>query len=120
MPLSEREQQILAEMEKDLYEEGRGPARGGVRTEPRTATPRIHVLKLGTFVFIIGIAALIAFFVSQLVIVGVVAFGAMVGGIVLVGAALRARIAAGGGSGGDGASAFRDLEERLRERFRPR
>ena len=121
MPLSEREQQILAELEKNLYEEDRGPARGGVRTRPRTATPSPRNLKLGAFVFLAGVAALIAFFVSQLVILGVAAFAAMVAGIVLLGSALRAALTAGGrSSNDDGASALRDLEERLRQRYRRR
>ena len=121
MPLSEREQQILAELEKNLYEEDGGAARGGVRTRPRAATAGPRNLKVGALVFLIGIGALIAFFASQLVLVGVIAFGAMVTGIVLLGSALRAGVTArGSSSSGDGASAFQDLEERLRQRYRRR
>lgn len=77
VPLSEREQQILDEIEQHLRQEdprfarsGEGAGTSGVKT--------------GVVLFIAGFASLIAFFVSQILLIGVVAFAAMVAGIVLV------------------------------------
>jgi hypothetical protein len=87
MPLSEREQKILQEIERDLYREDPGFARGVRRREPgwnEAARARV-----GAALFLVGLAALFAFFASRTLIVGVVSFGAMVGGVVLVAGSFR-------------------------------
>ena len=88
MPLSEHEQQILDEIEQSLYKEDPRFARDTsrrLRSFNETA-----MLKLGVLAIILGIAALVAFFVTSSVIVGLVAFVAMVGGIFAVASATHA------------------------------
>lgn len=118
MPLSEREQQILAEMERTLADEDPALARGNVQTRvPERNDAR--GIKLGAFIFILGIFALVGFFSSGNLIVGVVAFGAMVAGIVVAGSALRALFTnPEAGSHGRAGRAVADLEEKLRQRYR--
>ena len=118
MPLSDREQQILAEMEKNLIDEDPSFAQGKLQVEaPERADTR--GIKLGAFIFILGIACLVGFFYSQLVIVGVLAFGAMVGGIVVAGSSLRDLFTSDNdGTQGRAGRAMADLEEKLRQRYR--
>jgi hypothetical protein len=117
-PLSDREQQILAEMERNLGVEDPALARANVQTQvPERSDTR--GIKLGAFIFILGIAALVGFFSSGNLIVGVVAFGAMVGGIVVAGSALRALFTnPEAGTPGRAGRAMADLEEKLRQRYR--
>ena len=117
MPLSEREQQILTEIEKGLLIED--PELAGLSSE---GTPRIsRRMKLGVAVFIAGIACLIGFFVTQSIFLGVAAFGAMVGGIVLIATAIR-ELATEGFRDFDArrkiGELFGDWEGKLRNRYR--
>lgn len=81
MPLSERERRILDEIEKNLYQEDPRFA-GGLR---RPATlQRSTRRRLGSGLFAAGFALLIAFFVTGRIVLGVLAFGTMVTGMVLV------------------------------------
>ncbi|HWL64427.1 MAG TPA: DUF3040 domain-containing protein, partial [Actinomycetota bacterium] len=73
VPLSEREQQILHEMEKNLVAEDPNLADLGGREGGSRG-------KLGVLAFLAGIVLLFIFFVSQLWFVGLAAFGAMVAG----------------------------------------
>jgi hypothetical protein len=115
MPLSEREQRILEEIEKGLYQEDPGFARRGKPRLPETRRAR-----LGIAIFIAGFALLIAFFVTSRVVVGVAAFGAMVGGIVLFSGAMKGLAAArrrGDSQPGERLfRVFRGWEERMRRR----
>ena len=122
MPLSDHEQRILEEMERKLYEEDRDFAKGMGRADPSlTQTKRV---KLGFLSFAAGLITLLAFFVTGALVVGVIAFGAMVTGIVTVATATK-----------NLASAWRillvspkerlsgnlaNIERRLRERYRRR
>lgn len=120
MPLSDREQQILAEMERNLHEEDPDLARGAVRTE-QTVVHDTRGIKVGVAIFLVGIAALIVFFTSQMVVAGVVAFGAMVGGIVLAGSSIRSVIARSSeASKASGTGFFERYEEHIRRRYRRR
>lgn len=87
MPLSEHEQRILEEIEKNLHEEDPTFARTVRQQAPRM--DEIRRIKLGAAIFATGFVVLITFFFSSLVAVGVIAFGLMVGGIVLIAGALR-------------------------------
>jgi hypothetical protein len=87
VPLTEREQRILEEIEKNLADDDPGFAKQVRRDSPRQNERRL--VKTGVLVFLAGFASLIAFFVSSILIVGIVAFGAMVGGIVLIAGAAR-------------------------------
>jgi len=120
VPLSEREQQILEEIEKSLYQEDPRFAREVKRKAPRMAERQR--VKLGALIAVGGFAALIVFFVTQVVFVGVVAFGAMVGGIVIVAGSIKASLAprrqAGPALQERIATSMRSFEERLRDRYR--
>ena len=113
MPLSEHEQRILDEIEKHLHEEDPGFARPARRVAPRRFGPRN--LRIGALAFLCGIGLLLGFFVSRSLIVGVLAFGAMVGGIVLMAGSFR---------GPDtirserAAEVVRRWESRIRNRYR--
>ena len=122
MPLSEREKRILEEIEKTLYQEDPKFARGVRREAPRMADRRR--VQAGALLFIIGFATLIAFFVTGSVVVGVLAFGAMVGGIVVIAGSIKGSVAPrrppGPGIGERVSSNVRAWEERLRQRYRRR
>ena len=122
MPLSEREQRILDEIEKGLYQEDPAGAREGAR-KPRT-TPALHTVRRGAAMFVAGLLVLLAFFMTKQLWVGAIAFGSMVWGIVVVAGALRS----GGPSPGRAAADIGDrigraageLERRLRQRYKRR
>jgi hypothetical protein len=120
VPLSEREQRILEEIEKDLYKEDPTFARA-----VRTRTPRMDELRRvrwGALLFILGLGILMAFFVTQSLVVGVAAFVAMVGGIVMIAGALRGLASAGDADGPNRrqrmSRALGDWEERIRQRYK--
>jgi hypothetical protein len=116
MPLSDREQQILAEMEKNLFDEDPSLA-GLVPEEP--PGPDQRGIKIGAAVFIGGVVALIFFFGSQQILVGVLAFAAMVAGLVILGSSLRTMFSdPESGEPGRASRAFGDFEERLRQRYK--
>jgi hypothetical protein len=120
VPLSEREQKILEEIERNLYEEDPRFAHGVRRRTPKM--DEVRRIKLGALLFVCGFALLIGFFFSGALLVGVAAFGGMVGGIVMVAGAVRevaghSRISPSGQreriSG-----VFRQWEDRLRNRYK--
>jgi hypothetical protein len=80
VPLTEREKQILDEIEKNLSNEDPGFAQG-IR---KPWSSKVRLVKVGIVVFMMGLALLLGFFATQIVAIGVVAFAAMVGGIVLM------------------------------------
>ncbi|HEX2050446.1 MAG TPA: DUF3040 domain-containing protein [Actinomycetota bacterium] len=120
MPLSEREQKILEEIERNLYEEDPKFARDVRRRAPRM--DEVRRIKLGAVLFASGLAVLVGFFVSQSLLVGVVAFGAMVAGIVLVAGSIRgvgsARAEGGAGRRDRLARRFEEWESRMRQRYK--
>ena len=122
MPLSEREKRILEEIEKSLYQEDPRFARGVKRESPRMADRRR--VQAGVLLFLIGLGTLIAFFVTGSILVGVLAFGAMVGGIVVIAGSLKGSIAPrrppGPGLGDRISQNMRAWEERFRQRYRRR
>ena len=122
MPLSDREQRILEEIEKNLYQEDPSFARDVRRRSPRM--DEVRRAKLGVFIFLCGFALLIGFFVSRSVLVGVGAFGAMVGGIVLVAGAIKGLASGRGMPSGIHRDRLTTMihawEQRLRRRYRGR
>jgi hypothetical protein len=81
VPLSDSEQRILEEIEKNLYADDPAFARGVKRKAPRFA--EFRRLRLGILTLVAGVGLLLWFLLSpNLIIVGVLAFGAMVAGIV--------------------------------------
>ncbi len=118
MPLSEREQQILAEIEKDLRSEDDVLAPEQSPPPPRPAGNR---LRLAAFIFILGLILLVAFFGTQNVPIGVLAFGAMVAAIVLAASSFSTLFESPEeGEQGTLGRVFSNWEERLRRRYRPR
>lgn len=105
MPLSEHEQRILEEIEENLYQEDPGFAHGVRRGTPRFQESRRA--RVGLVTFVVGFAILIAFFVWPSLLVGVAAFGAMVGGIVLMAGSARGLLSSTRPAG-------RDVNERLK------
>lgn len=122
MPLSEREQRILDEMEKSLYRED--PVFAREPTRKRTSGTRVHGARRGVLMFVAGLAALFAFFVTKQVWIGALAFGSMVWGIVVVAGSLRAAAPSPRRTVTDlGARIGRfagDLEQRLKQRYKRR
>lgn len=114
-PLSEHEQKILDEIEKNLYADD--PRRGA-----RGRAAGVQLIRIGTITFITGLALMIGFFVSRSLVVGVLAFVAMVGGIVLVTTGIRqvagARESSSLGTRERAARAVEGWGDRIRQRFK--
>jgi hypothetical protein len=117
VPLSDREQRILEEIEKNLSEEDPRFARA-TRRAPRF--DRSKRARLGGLLFVAGLGTLLLFFVTQLILVGVLAFGGMVAGIVLVLGSSSALVNSGREGGRDATARFRgslkNFEQRMRNR----
>lgn len=80
MPLSDREQQILQEIEDQLYEQDPEFARGVSST-----TLQAHLLRnvrRGIAAFIAGFVVLVVFFVQTNLVIGIAAFLLMLAGAV--------------------------------------
>jgi hypothetical protein len=80
VPLTEREKQILQDIEDNLNNEDPGFTRG-IR---QPWWHKIRQVKFGAAVFVVGLMLLLGFFATQIIVIGVLAFAAMVGGIVLM------------------------------------
>lgn len=116
VPLSDREQRILEEIERNLHEEDPRLARNV--SGPREA--HTNRIKLGILIFIIGFAILIAFFASGFLPVGVLSFGVMVGGIVMALSAVGSLASATRAQQDKVGDVFSRWEKRLRDRYRHR
>ncbi|MFD4421504.1 DUF3040 domain-containing protein [Agromyces sp. NPDC058484] len=81
MPLSEQEQRLLEEMERNLYRNDADfvHAVGGVRGR----RPDYRAIVLGILLAVAGVGALIAGVALQLLIVGIVGFALMFAGVLL-------------------------------------
>lgn len=80
MPLSDREQQILQEIEDQLYEQDPEFARGVSST-----TLQVHLLRnvrRGIATFVAGFVVLVVFFFQTMLVIGVAAFLLMLAGAV--------------------------------------
>jgi len=118
VPLSDREQQILEEIEKNLYDEDPRFARATRRAGPRYDGSKRA--RLGALLFVAGLGTLLVFFVTQAILVGVLAFGGMVAGIVLVLGSSSALVNSGREGGRDASAkikgSFKNFEQRIRNR----
>lgn len=87
MPLSEREQQILDDLERDLKGDRSASA-------PKSSRPRERFagLKIGILLVLVGVVMLVWFFASRSIVVGVASFAMMVVGIVLGASSVRAEM----------------------------
>jgi hypothetical protein len=109
-PLSEREQKILEEIERGLYDEDPLFAQGR-RARPSGSTA--GRAKLGALTFVLGLTLLITFFITRLLLIGLLAFGGMVAGIVLLAGSVSAVVRPTKRS-------VAEWEEKLRKRYRRR
>ena len=118
MPLSEREQRILEEIEKSLYQDF---PRDTTRT-PRGKT--VQGARRGALMFVAGLLVLFAFFMTKQVWIGALAFGSMVWGIVIVAGSVRGAAPSPRRTFSDlGDRIGRiagDLEQRLKQRYKRR
>ena len=80
MPLTDREKKILEEMERGLHAED--PTNAHKELSPRAQ--QVRRIRFGTAAFVGGLLILVVFFVTEQPLVGVLAFGAMVTGVVLI------------------------------------
>lgn len=90
MPLSEHEQRLLEQLEKQLHEDHRFAST--MKTVSNAGNYSTRNLALGALIGIVGIGVLIAGISSQLIIVGVLGFIVMFGGVYL---ALSRKIGSG-------------------------
>lgn len=119
VPLSDHEQRILDEIEKNLYQEDPSFARQ-VKRKGEAEDDR-RKAKLGGAVFALGFLGLLGFFYSGMVVIGVLAFAGMVLGIVLIAGSIRGLASSSTDvtSPTDRISrAFTDWEKRVRERYK--
>ena len=81
MPLSEQEQRLLEEMERNLYRNDADfvHAVGGVRGR----RPNYRAIVLGVLLAVAGVGALIAGVALQLLIIGIVGFALMFAGVLI-------------------------------------
>lgn len=81
MPLSEQEQRLLEEMERNLYRNDADfvHAVGGVRGR----RPNYRAIVLGVLLAVAGVGALIGGVASQILIIGIVGFALMFAGVLI-------------------------------------
>lgn len=120
VPLSEREQKILQEIERDLFREDPTFARDVRRGRRWDEASRA---RLGAVLFVGGLIALLVFFASRRLPLGVASFGAMVAGVVMVAGSFRSLLSRRTPQAHQRprqrlASALRSWEERIRQRYR--
>lgn len=116
VPLSEREQKILEEIEKNLFREDAQFARS-TKTSTGHGEPWRHV-RLGGGAFLLGFATLFAFFITGSLLVGIAAFVAMVAGIVLAANGARSLLVSRGDRGTRSKSGVARVVEQWEQRLR--
>lgn len=80
MPLSEHEQRLLDEMERGLY---RNDADFVATVGSEGSRPNYRMIVIGALLAVLGIAGIVAGVITHLVIIGVVGFLIMFGGVLL-------------------------------------
>lgn len=119
MPLSEHEQRLLEQLEKQLHEDHRFAST--MKTVSNAGNYSTRNLALGALIGIVGIGVLIAGISSQLIIVGVLGFIVMFGGVYL---ALSRKIGSGATRSPEGVKSpqksgfMSDLENKWEQRKR--
>lgn len=117
MPLSEREQRILDEIEKSLYQEDPVFARDA---EQSRGGKTLGSVRRGAAMFVAGLLVLFAFFMTKQVWVGALAFGSMVWGIVIVAGALRGAAPSPGRAVADVGDRIGRVASEVERRFKQR
>jgi hypothetical protein len=120
VPLSEREQKILQEIERDLYRED--PAFAREVRRPGPGWDGAARARVGALLVLAGILCLVGFFARGWLVAGVAAFGAMVAGVVLLAGSFKALLAQRQQPQQQPrerlAKLLRRVEERIRQRYR--
>lgn len=101
MPLSEHEQRLLEEMERNLYQ---NDADFVATVAGRRGKPNYRLIVFGALLAVAGVAALVAGVIVQQPLVGVVGFGLMLGGVLMVLSPGRAASEPTGGSAPSGSA----------------
>lgn len=81
MPLSEHEQRLLEEMERNLYQ---NDADFVATVAGRRGKPNYRLIVIGALLAVAGVAALVAGVIVQQPVIGVVGFALMLGGVLMV------------------------------------
>jgi len=81
MPLSEQEQRLLDEMERNLYQ---NDADFVATVAGRRGKPNYTLVVVGALLAVAGVGALVAGVITQLAFVGVIGFGLMLAGVLIV------------------------------------
>jgi hypothetical protein len=97
MPLSDHEQRLLDEMERNLY---RGDGRFAASMSGKGKRPAYRSVVLGILTIVLGVAILVTGVFLQLTVVGVIGFAIMFGGVMLAIAPRRGRGHSSGGTDG--------------------
>lgn len=80
MPLSEHEQRLLEEMERNLY---RNDADFVATVSARRGRPNLGAIVIGVLLVVAGIGTLVAGVVVQQLLVGILGFAIMFGGVLV-------------------------------------
>lgn len=88
MPLSEHEQRLLEQMERALHEED--PKLASTLRHGSNYTVNGRQVFLGALGFLVGLCGLLGGVIMSMVVVGVVGFLLMLGGVLFIGSAFRA------------------------------
>lgn len=81
MALSDREQRLLDEMERHLYQSEADVLQTG---SAGSAKPNYRAIVIGVVIAVIGIAVLLLGVMLHQVLIGVVGFGVMLGGVLYI------------------------------------
>jgi len=81
MPLSEHEQRLLEQLEKQLHEDRRFAS--NMKAPASTGRLSTRNIALGILLVILGLAGLLFGISQQLIVVGVIGFAVMFGGVLL-------------------------------------
>lgn len=116
MPLSEQEQRLLDEMERHLLRNDADV----VSADREGRAVNYRNVTIGAILVLVGIGALVAGVVTQLIIVGVLGFVAMLGGVVLAVTPTRVeitRMSTPGNSGAPRRTAQVSFMDRMNDRW---
>ena len=119
MPLSEHEQRLLEQLEKQLHEDHRFAST--MKTVSSAGNYSTRNLALGALIGIVGIGVLIAGISSQLIVVGVLGFIVMFGGVYLAlsrRGGVKASKSAGKAAAAPKSGFMSDLESKWEQRKR--
>lgn len=104
MALSEREQRMLDEMERHLYQSEADV----LRTESASVRrPNYRAIVIGVVIAVIGLAAILAGVILDQIIVGILGFVAMLAGVLFIFSPRQAASAQSAGSASPGESSKR-------------